>query len=76
MFFFENHKENEAGRLVPDLFLFFKKALYEVKANVCSLVLMTFNSAEPGKQLKQNIYIYIYIYIYNFRMLIQTYAQF
>ena len=67
MFFFENHKENEAGRLVPDLFLFFKKALYEVKANVCSLVLMTFNSAEPGKQ---------YIYIYNFRMLIQTYAQF
>ena len=24
---------NEAGRLVPDLFLFFKNALYEVKAN-------------------------------------------
>ena len=33
MFFFKNHAENEAGRLVPDLFLFFKKALYEVKAN-------------------------------------------
>ena len=24
--FFRNHAENEAGRLVPDLFLFFKKA--------------------------------------------------
>ena len=29
----ENHAENEAGRLVPDLFLFLKKALYEVKAS-------------------------------------------
>ena len=26
--FFENYAENEAGKLVPDLFLFFKKALY------------------------------------------------
>ena len=26
-FFFENHVENESGRLVPDLFLFLKKAL-------------------------------------------------
>ena len=24
-FFFKNHTENEAWRLVPDLFLFFKK---------------------------------------------------
>ena len=32
-FFFKNHPENEAGKLVPDLFLLFKKALYEVKAN-------------------------------------------
>ena len=29
--FFENHAENEIGRLVPDLFLFFRKASYEVK---------------------------------------------
>ena len=29
----ESHADNEAGRLVPDLFLFFRKALYEVKAN-------------------------------------------
>ena len=33
MFFFKNHGENEAGRLVPDLFLFLKKALYEDKAS-------------------------------------------
>ena len=33
IFFFENHTENEAGRLVSDLFLFFKKALYEVNAS-------------------------------------------
>ena len=33
MFYFKNHAENEAGRLVPDLFLFFKKALYKVKSN-------------------------------------------
>ena len=33
MFFFKNHSENEAERLVLDLFLFFKKALYEVKAS-------------------------------------------
>ena len=33
IFFFKNHAENEAGRLVPILFLFFKKALYKVKAS-------------------------------------------
>ena len=27
----QNHTENETGRLVPDLFLYFEKALYEVK---------------------------------------------
>ena len=32
--------ENEAGRLVPDLFLFFRKALYEVKSSGLQL---TFN---------------------------------
>ena len=31
--FFKSHAENEAGRLVPDLFLFFKKAFYEVKSS-------------------------------------------
>ena len=33
MFFFKNHSENETGSLVPDLFLLFKKALYEIKAS-------------------------------------------
>ena len=33
IFFFKNHGENEAGRLVPDFFLFFKKTLYKVKAS-------------------------------------------
>ena len=32
MFFFKNYAENEAGRLVQDLFLFFKKALYDVSS--------------------------------------------
>ena len=26
-----NYEENKVGRLIPDLFLFFKKALYGVK---------------------------------------------
>ena len=33
VFFFKNHAENKAGKLVPDLFLFFEKHLYEVKAS-------------------------------------------
>ena len=33
IFFLKNHAENEAGRLVPDHFLFFKKALFEVNAS-------------------------------------------
>ena len=31
MFFFKYHAQNEAQRAVPDLFLFFTKALYEIK---------------------------------------------
>ena len=33
IFFIKKNSENEAGRLVADLFLFFKKALYEVTAS-------------------------------------------
>ena len=33
MFFFKNHAENEAERLVPDFFLLFNKALHQVKAS-------------------------------------------
>ena len=32
-FFFKTQVENKARRIVPDLFLFFKKTLYRVKAN-------------------------------------------
>ena len=38
MFFFKNYAENEAGRLFLDLFFFFFKVLYEVKAMVSTLV--------------------------------------
>ena len=31
--FFKNHAENEARKLVSDLFLFPKRALYELKTN-------------------------------------------
>ena len=33
IFYFKHHTENEAGWLIPDIFLFFEKALYEVKAS-------------------------------------------
>ena len=33
IFFFKNHAENEVERLVRNIFLFFKEALYEVKAS-------------------------------------------
>ena len=39
-FSFKNHAENEAGKLLPDFLLFFKKALYKVKA---SCLLLSFN---------------------------------
>ena len=39
-FFFKIRAENEARRLVPEIFLFLKKALYEVKASGLQL---TFN---------------------------------
>ena len=32
IFFFKNHAEKEAQRLVPDLFLFFKETSFQVKA--------------------------------------------
>ena len=33
IFFFTTHTENESGRLFPDVFLLFKKDIYEVKAS-------------------------------------------
>ena len=37
IFFFENYAENEAGTLVPDLFIF-QKSLYEVKESGLQLI--------------------------------------
>ena len=44
--FGENHAENEAGRLIPNLFLFCKKALFEVKASGLRSVSMYFDSPQ------------------------------
>ena len=33
VFFKNNYAENVTGKIAPDLFLFFKKALFEVKAS-------------------------------------------
>ena len=46
IFFFRNHVENMGGRPVPELFLFFKKALCELKEVVCGLVSIYFDSPE------------------------------
>ena len=40
--FFRNHAENEAERLVPDRFLFFKKPFYNVKAGRLQLGFIIF----------------------------------
>ena len=36
IFFFKNHAENVAGRLVPDLFFFFKKKNFVKGKRECS----------------------------------------
>ena len=45
IFFFKYHPKNEAGRLVPDFFLFFKKALYKMKASGLHLDFKIFSIA-------------------------------
>ena len=55
--FFKNHAENKAGKLVPDLFLFFKKALYKLKASgqhlrfniFCNTLTWTYKRNKPYK---------------------------
>ena len=42
--FFKSHVENKVRRLVPDLFLLFEKALYEVKASGLHLSYNIFRS--------------------------------
>ena len=42
IFLFKNYAENEAGRLVLDIILFFQKTLYEKKASGLQLSLKVF----------------------------------
>ena len=50
MFFFKNHAENKAGRLVAYLLLFFQKALYEVIPSGLQLSFNIFDSLQLGIQ--------------------------
>ena len=52
IFFFKNHAQNETGRLVPDLFLFFKKALYEVNASGLKLSFNQFRQSSTWQTIK------------------------
>ena len=59
MFFFNTDAESKAGRLVLD-FLFFKKALYEVKINGLQLSYNHFQQSLTCKTIKTE-----YIKLYN-----------
>ena len=52
--FFKNYAENEVGRLVPDLFLLFKKALYEVKESGLQLSFNMFQYSSTWHTIKTN----------------------
>ena len=54
VFFFKNNAENDVGRLIPGLFLFFKKALYKVKANDQHLIY--FGRPRLGHEIKNKFY--------------------
>ena len=46
----KKNPENEAGKLVPDLFLLFKKALYEINASDPRLVSIFCDSPQLDTQ--------------------------
>ena len=50
----KNNAENKARRVVPDLFLFFKTALYEVKANEMQLSFNIFREPLTWYMIKTN----------------------
>ena len=52
MFFFKNYAENETERFVADLFLFFKKALYQVQENGLQLSLSHFRYSSTWQTIK------------------------
>ena len=48
--FLKNHAENEAGRLIPDLFFFFKKKKLSMRTSGLRLVSIYFDSPQLGTQ--------------------------
>ena len=54
IFYLKNHAENEARRLIPDLFLFFKKALYKAKASGLQLGFTIFRQPLNQYTIKAN----------------------
>ena len=53
--FLQNHAKDEVVRLTPDLFLFLKKALYEVKANGLQISVNIFDTFQYEMQKKQTV---------------------
>ena len=51
-FFLKNHAENEAGRLVPDIFFFYKFYMMK-KQVVCTLVSICFGYLQLGYTIKK-----------------------
>ena len=54
IFFFKNHAENEAGRLVSDLFKFFKETLCQVKAGGLQVSFNIFRQPATSHKIKTN----------------------
>ena len=58
MLLFNNYAGNDAGRLVPDLYLFFKQLYMRQKQVVCCLVLIYFDSPQMP-YIKSKLYKYL-----------------
>ena len=56
--FLKNNKENEVTKLVPDLFLFFRKTLYDVKENGLHLSFNIFKQFVSWTNHKSKLYKY------------------
>ena len=61
MVFFENHAENQAGRIIPDLLLFSFKI--QEKQVVNTLVLIYFGLDIQSKQTLQHLRLFIQRYV-------------
>ena len=54
IFFFKNYAENESGELVSELFLFFEKPIYEVKASYLNVNFNIFRYSSTLQTIKTN----------------------